>query len=265
MDAAALIQSGQVDEAWQALAASIREEPGRTDLRIFAFQVLVVKGEWQRAAKQLDVLSGGDAKLDLFAKVHRTLLACEALRREVFAGRRTPLVFGEPEAWVGHLVQAQAHLGRGEVAAAAELRGQALEDAPALAGTIDGTPFAWLADADSRFGPVFEVIIDGKYYWVPQARVQTLASEAPTDLRDLVWHPVTLTLTTGATVGGVIPSRYPGSEAGDDAARLARTTTWADLGHETWVGSGQRLLTTDSAEYPLLQVREIAFAAAPEA
>src|SRR5215831_18136315 len=87
--------------------------------------------------------------------------------------------------------------GEGHAAAAAELRGRALEAAPATSGTLDDVAFAWLADADTRLGPVLEAIINGKYYWIPLARLLRVEIEKPADLRDFVWAPATITLANG--------------------------------------------------------------------
>src|SRR3989454_11446917 len=86
-------------------------------------------------------------------------LNCEALRPGVFDGKLTPLIFGEPLEWIGLLVKAAEHVARAEFAAAADLRNRAFEAAPATAGTLDGQPFAWLAGADSRLGPLLELIL----------------------------------------------------------------------------------------------------------
>ena len=56
------------------------------------------------------------------------------------------------------------------------------------------------------------------------------------------------------------PTRYFGSEAcDDDAIRLARKTQWQTGEAGVEVGQGQRLIATDQAEYPLLDIREIVF------
>ena len=36
---------------------------------------------------------------------------------------------------------------------------------------MDGHGFEWIADADSRLGPLLEVILEGKYYWAPFCRI----------------------------------------------------------------------------------------------
>ena len=87
-------------------------------------------------------------------QTYREAIQCERLREEVFQGKRAPLLFGEPEAWVALLIEAMLREGQGELAAAKTLRDQAFEQAPATSGTLDGAPFEWLADADMRIGPV---------------------------------------------------------------------------------------------------------------
>ena len=140
------------------------------------------------------------------------------------------------------------------------LREQAFDAADAVSGTIDGQRFEWIADADPRFGPCLEVIVNGGYSWVPFARIRQLKFEAPTDLRDKVWAPVQITWSNGGEAVGFVPCRYPNSErAADSDVVLARKTEWIDLGSDCYVGAGQRMLATDGGEYPLLDVRTITF------
>jgi type VI secretion system protein ImpE len=139
-------------------------------------------------------------------------------------------------------------------------RTEALESAPASAGTINGTEFSWLADADSRLGPVMEVLMEGKYYWVPFERITRVVLEAPTDLRHLVWLPARFTWTTGGESSGWIPCRYPGSEiASDDRIRLGRLTTWEEFAPGSFRGLGQRMLSSNVEDHSILEVRLVEF------
>jgi type VI secretion system protein ImpE len=95
---------------------------------------------------------------------------------------------------------------------------------------------------------------------VPFDRISAVEFEAPADLRDLVWCPAKITFATGGEQVAFVPSRYPGSHEGsDDALRLSRRTEWRDLGNETFTGLGQRMLTTDVDDYPLLETRTLRF------
>jgi type VI secretion system protein ImpE len=260
MTAEEALKAGQLDEALLALQDSIRQSPADPRLRRFLFQLHCVLGRWDKALTQLQVLAEMDAESLLLASIFQPLIQCEMLRGEVFAGKRSPIVFGEPEQWVGLLVQANALLSQGNIQAAKELQAQALEAAPASAGNINGQSFAWIADADGRLGPVLEVMLEGRYCWVPFHRIQRLTLEAPKDLRDLVWIPAQFVWTNGGETSGFIPARYPGTESTTDGAlRLSRKTEWQDLGDDFFLGLGQRIFATDAADVPLLEVRTIEF------
>ena len=79
-------------------------------------------------------------------------------------------------------------------------------------------PFNWIADADSRLGPVLEAIINGRYYWVPIQQIRAINITQAADLRDLVWLPAEFTWINGGQAFGLIPTRYPGSESVVDSA-----------------------------------------------
>lgn len=251
------LRAGNVDEALEALQNEIRKAPGNAKYRVFLFQLLSVLGRWDRALTQLKV-SGDLEPANLpMVQTYRELLRCEVMRERVFAGQKTPLIFGEPENWTALLVEALRLNAQGEHDKAEKVRGEAFEQAPTTSGTIDGTAFEWIADGDSRVGPMLEVIVNGRYSWLPFHLIQSIRVEAPEDLRDLVWMPSTVTLATGGEVVAFVPTRYPGTEKSDDGPlRLARRTDWQEV-PGGYFGLGQRILVTSEGDHPLLDVREI--------
>jgi type VI secretion system protein ImpE len=265
MDSLALLRAGDVPAALAALKQEVRKSPGDAKLRTFLFQLFCVTGEWDRALTQLKVASELDPLAVPMAQTYQSAIRCEMLRTRVFAGTRTPTVFGDPEPWMSMLIEANRRLAAGAPEDAAGLRDTAFEDAPAATGTIDGAAFEWLADADPRLGPMMEVIVDGRYFWVPYHRLQSLTIEAPADLRDQVWLPVQFVWANGGEAVGFIPARYPGSEAAaDPAIALGRKTEWREQG-DWYLGLGQRMLATDAGEHPLLDIRRIDIAPAEAA
>ncbi|MGV3533489.1 MAG: type VI secretion system accessory protein TagJ [Chthoniobacteraceae bacterium] len=260
MTAEEALKAGQLDDALKALQDSVRQNPADPRLRRFLFQLHCVLGRWDKALTQLQVLADMDSDSFLLASIFQPLIQCEMLRAEVFQGKRSPIVFGEPERWVGLLVQANALVSSGDIKVARALQKQALEEAPATPGSLNGQPFEWIADADSRLGPVIEAMIDGRYCWVPMNRIRTMTVSAPKDLRDLVWTPAQFVWTNGGDTSGFIPTRYPRTELSSDGAlRLARKTEWEDAGEEVFIGLGQRVFATDTSDVPLLEVRSIEF------
>lgn len=258
-----MLKEGRLDEALQGLTQQVRGNPADAKARVFLFQLLAVLGQWERARNQLTVSGELDPLNLLMVEAYGRALAGEQERQQVLAGTRSPMVIGEPAQWLALLLQSLKLQAEGRHAQAQPLREQAFEQAEAVGGEIDGTPFAWIADADPRFGPCLEMIVNGGYAWVPFTRLKQLVFEAPVDLRDKVWAPVRVTWSNGGQAVGFVPCRYPGSEqAPDSELVLARRTDWDDLGSECFAGIGQRMLATDAGEYPLLDIRRIVFDAA---
>lgn len=251
-----LLAERRLQPALTRLQDQVRREPANPKHRIFLFQLLAVMGQWERALNQLNVLEEMDAGSLPMVQTYREALRCEMLRAEVFAGRRSPLIFGDPEPWVALLLEALRLTAEGHHQQAASIREQAFEMAPATPGMIDRQTFAWIADADARLGPVLETIINGRYFWVPFQRIASVKLEAPADLRDLVWTPAFFTWNNGGETVGLIPTRYPGSQTSEDPAlQLSHKTEWLEPADGVYIGMGQRMLASDGGEHPLLDVR----------
>jgi len=252
------LREGNLDDALEQLQQKVRDDPSNAKYRIFLFQLLAVLGRWDRALNQLNVLGDLDPSTLAMVQTYREALRCEVLRAEVFRGERTPLVFGDPEPWLALLMQAAKLIGSGNHDGALPLREQAFEEAPVTAGSVDGKPFEWIADGDSRLGPVLEAIVNGRYYWIPFDRIREIQLEKPVDLRDVVWMPAQFSWANEGQAVGLIPTRYCGSESSaDDALRLARKTVWEERPGETFLGLGQRMLATDGGDYSLMDVRHV--------
>ena len=260
------LRDGDPYTALKLLQEEVRGKASDAKLRTFLFQLLCVLGQWERALNQLEVAASLDPAALGMAQVYREAVRCEVLRGQVFEGRKAPMVFGQPDTWLALLIESMLLTGRGQKKEAETLRAQAFDEAPASAGTLNGTPFEWIADADMRLGPVLEAVINGRYYWVPFARLQRIAIEEPEDLRDKVWTPAHLMLENGGEAYALVPTRYPGTEKLDDGELLlARKTVWDEQGAGFYCGLGQRILSTDGGETSLMDVRDIIFTGAAQA
>ena len=276
MTAVEALRDGDLERALASLQDEVRASPSDPKHRIFLFQLLSVLGQWDRALTQLHVARDLDAGKAPFARTYQDVLRCELLRKGVFAGERSPMILGEPEPWMARLVES-LRIAKDDAAASQQMRDEAYDEAPVSAGTLGvvsergeqeqltDAPFEWIADADSRLGPMLEVILNGQYYWVPFQRIARLDIDPPADLCDLVWLPARFVWTNQGQGIGMIPTRYAGSEAHDNGQiRLARLTEWQERTGGVYTGMGQRILATDQGEYPILNVRRIEFAGSAE-
>ena len=225
----ALYRAGKLDEAIQALGASLRDNPGDTRGRTFLFELLCFAGEYDRAEKHLDALAQGGKNAQLGALLYQGALHAERTRQQMFRTGSYP-------------------------------RGPAPPD---VSGTLNGQPFSSLSDADPRIGARLEVFAAGQYTWIPFAQLTTVRIEAPKRLRDLLWVPAIVRPAPGATqqyeLGEIlIPALAPLSAQHDDReVRLGRVTEWAELPDGEQAPVGQKLLLVDEEEFPLLEVREL--------
>ncbi len=253
------LKAGDPAGALAHLQEQVRAQPSDAKLRVFLFQLLCVLGQWDRALSQLNVASTLDPGALAMAQMYGDAVRCEPVRREVFEGNTSPMVFGQPDEWLALLIESLLLAGQKRIAQSNELRARAFDAAPTTAGDIDGRPFEWIADADSRLGPVLEAVINVRYYWVPFSRLTKVDLEAPEDLRDVVWMPAHLEFENGGESLALIPTRYAGSEKADDMAlAMARKTLWSEAAADVHFGLGQRILTTDAEDVPLMDIRKIA-------
>ena len=259
MTAELLLQAGDPVAALQALQEKVKKQPTDAKLRIFLFQLMAINGLWKRAQAQLEIAGQLNSEADPMVQAYRDVINCELHREAVFEGKSKPLIFGEPEEWVALLVEAQQAFAKGDMELFTSLNEQAFENADTRSGKINDETFAWLADADQRFGPVFEFIFNGQYYWVPMSRLSKLHTEQPTDLRDLIWLPAEVTWINGGKLMVMIPARYPRVEGVSGPGLLSRRTDWLSHKGDIVEGTGQRIFATDQNDYPVLQVRSIEF------
>lgn len=255
--AEAAVRANDPVAALAHLTAAVKAAPAKPALRIFMAQLLCVLGQWQRAHTQLNVVADLQPDTGPMREMVGHALRCELVRAAVFDGRRPPMAFGEPDEWLALLIESTLQRA-GNAALADNLAARAFEAAPTTRGRFNGEPFEWIADADSRLGPVLEAMVNGRYYWIPFSRLSRISIDDTRDLRDRVWVPAALSFANGGEAIAMIPTRYPGSEASADGQILmASKTVWSEVGEGRYTGLGQRLLVTDKQEYDLLSARLI--------
>jgi type VI secretion system protein ImpE len=129
--------------------------------------------------------------------------------------------------------------------------------------------FESFEDADPRVGARLEVYAAGAYLWIPLAHVESIETEAPKRLRDLLWLPAlvrTGPAFKGTELGEVLlPVLAPFSaKRSDDSIRLGRATEWAEVDGQA-LPFGQRVFDVDGQEVPILEIRKLEFMPAAQA
>ncbi len=228
MTAKDLLQAGKLSEAIEALGIELRDNPTDAQRRTFLFELLCFAGNYDRADKQLDVLSGDNPQAGMGGLLYKSALHAERDRQKMFEKETFPL-----------------------------------SSAPApVAGKFNGQPFESIEDADPRVGARLELFAAGQYMWIPFAHIATIEMPPPKRLRDLLWSPAKV--MTGPAFEGLelgeilLPVLAPLSwKHADDAVKLGRATEWVDLEIGGQAPVGQKMLLIDGEEVPFLEMRQL--------
>ncbi|HZD05054.1 MAG TPA: type VI secretion system accessory protein TagJ, partial [Longimicrobiales bacterium] len=216
--------------AIEALSQRLREDPTDSRSRTFLFELLCFSGDLDRAERQLEVLARESDEAGIGAWMYRSALHAERTRREMFEAQTFP----------------------------------AADPPESLPGTLNGTAFQRIEDADPRIGARLEVFAAGQYTWIPFRHLASVAMEAPRRLRDLYWTPARVTagpelrdLELGEVLLPAVTAlawQHP-----DGNVRLGRTSDVQEREDGSVIPLGPKILMMDDEPVPLLEVRELSF------
>jgi type VI secretion system protein ImpE len=110
---------------------------------------------------------------------------------------------------------------------------------------------------------VFEVLTsNGKYYWIPVDRVESIEFRPPQRPRDLLWRRARMIVHDGPDGEVYLPALYAGSHAAaEDGLRLGRATDWAGGQGRPVRGSGQRTFLVGDEAKTLMEIQVLTFGA----
>jgi len=259
------LATATIGETLAEVTRQIQASPADADLRAAFVQLLCLAGNWSRAQTQLQSWLALSPQAQPTVNLLQQAIAGEQQREAVLRGDAAPVLPGSAWTWCDTLLAALKADAAGEVARGQALRAEALDLAAANPGTItqqdQPTAFSWLMDGDSRFGPVCEVINQGRYYWLPFAAIREMQFQAPASVTDLVWRHTRIQLIDGSEQVCQIPARYPLRAETDERFLRASATEWLPLGDSSdqFIGQGQKMWLSDSAEFSLLNLQQAVF------
>ena len=264
MNAKELLDAGQLSAAIEQLNKEVKAYPADSRLRTFLFELLCFAGDYQRADRQLEVISHQSTSAEIGVQIYRHIIVAEQVRQRLFSDGLRPHFLLEPPSYVRLHLEAVNRLRENRPAEARALLEESANTRPALTGRIDGRPFSDLQDSDVLLAPFLEAIVHNNYTWLPFSQIKRLQLAPPKRLRDLLWTQVTLETLNGPAGEVFIPVLYAGSSAhANDQIKLGRMTDWQPLGEGLARGVGQRIFLVDDEERAILEIGEIEFDKGP--
>lgn len=240
--------------------AQVKSHPEDLKAREVLFKLYSISGAWDKALMQLQTLALMDAERKKQIELYKNMVFSEMQRKLVLTGEKEAATLqGNMPVWLTKLHQANSEHYRGETMQAVASREAAFDMAEEAAGKSETLgEFSWIADSDSRLGPVCEFICAGGYRWVPYADIRRMNVQKPDDLLDLLWLPAEIQIGE-ENYYGYIPARYPAEQTDDQETKLGLKTEYQQHSEMLLAGSGRKVLITNNNEQSIMEVGEIVF------
>ena len=252
MVGAELLKTGRLSEAMERVAEQVKAKPGDLAARTFYFELLVLNGDLDRAAKQLDVLSSVTGEI---GSLYAGAIQAQKERCNFSHGGPRPRVLADVPYAKGYL-EALEHHAAGESGIAMELL-EAAQSERSLRAMLNGGEVHDLNDSHDLLGPFLELVMEGHYAWVPWESIQSLTIPEPRYLRDTIWTPASMTLHSGDHGEVLLFSLYVDTHLQDDDIKLGRRTVWEQNPAGFTVAYGQKVIAADDRDWPILEIRSV--------
>lgn len=247
--------------ALEAAVEGCEAFPGSADLWFLRFNLLMRVEELDLAGDALQHIVATDPLNAQGAGVCLEILEAERARRRVLAGAERVEAPEGLSVAAERCAEALVALGAGDrVAAEAAVQASRLA-APRLAGDVDDRPFRELRDVDDTLAPVLELLLPGRYQWVPLESIAWIEVLPIRTFLDFLWVPAHVELRGGREIRGHVPGSYVGTgRRDDDRLRLGRETAWEALTPALSRAVGHRRFQTEDRVVDLTQIQTLNFA-----
>lgn len=259
MEALNLLNQGRLDEAIDTARELVKSQPTVTEAREVFSEMLCLKGELERADKQLETIVLQQPQQAITAVLMRQLIRAEITRREVWNEGRMPEFVGEPDWICRQTLEALLAYREQKLDQSLQLIEGIQEKRSELSGICDGIEFTGLRDLDDRCLAISEVLTStGKYFWIPFSQIELIEFSPVVRPRDLMWRQCQMRVRNGPDGVVYIPVRYHGSDvSGDVSAQLGRKTDWLVEDGSPISGLGQRVFEVGDRELGIMEIVQL--------
>ena len=244
-----MLQIGQLTEAIQYLETQLKDDPINIDFRSALIELLCIKGDLERADKQLNLMVQKHPDFIIGATNLRQLVRAEQSRKDFANGISVPELFNGTNAHSEALLQLSVELHNGDTASM-QAKAEKLEECrPEVSLKLNENVVSELRDLDDSLGGFIEIFgTDGKFYLAELSQIDFITFKPATSIIEQVWRRVDLSIKDGPSGEAHIPLVYAQSET--DAEKLGRETDWKEFAPDFMMGVGQKMWFVDDAAVP---------------
>lgn len=254
-----MLQLGQLSGAVQWLENELKEDPMNVDFRSSLIELLCIKGELERADKQLNIMVQKHPEFLIGASNLRQLIRAEQARKDFSNGVSVPELFNGTNAHSEALLKLNVELHDGDhnsIRASAE---HLEKMRPVFTMEVNTSQVEELRDLDDTLGGFIEIFsTDGKFYLAELSEIEYISFKPAESLIEKVWRRVDLSIKNGPSGEAHIPLVYVQSET--DAEKLGCETDWKEISTDVMVGVGKKMWFVDDVAMPFSDFTKLACA-----
>jgi type VI secretion system protein ImpE len=259
MTAHELYLQGNLTEAINTLSSEIKQKPTDIQKRTFLFELLVFKGEYARACKQLDIIAHYQPSSQLV--LYSMNISAELARLDVFNGQSEPELFTDPPEFIEYYLKSIREYNNGNYDNVSVLLDQAYNKSVYRSWNIvnENTSVEYIVDTNILINNILEVFVNDKYFWIPFQHIKCLKVHQPTLLRDLIWTVADIECDedySSVPNRVFLPVLYCNSSLSiDDNVKLGRVTEWNEASASILVPKGRKTYSADQNDYSIFELQ----------
>ena len=251
-----MLQLGKLSEAISHLEMSLKDDPMNIDFRSSLIELLCIKGELERADKQLNIMVQKHPEFLVGATNLRQLIRAEQSRQDFSKGNAIPALFNKTNDYIEALMKLNLEIRNGDKESIAFKAEQMEKIRPQLNIEINGKKALEVRDLDDSLGGYIEIFgTDGKFYLADLSEIEYLTVKPVTSLIEQVWRRVDLSIKDGPCGEAHIPVVYVNSTT--EAQKLGRETDWQEVASNVMLGLGKKMWFVDDSAVVLSDIVRI--------
>jgi len=250
-------EQGDLNEALKTMSQELTEKPSDISKRAFYIELLCINGDYEKADRQLDIMTTLDPSSVLVIGKWRQLIRAAQARKDVYLDGAIPEVIDTPTERIKALLETQLALREGDEEKVT-LTTRDLEDSRLpYTAIVNGNTVNDIRDIDDSCAGILEVLgTNGNYYWVDFSQIKLLEFTPPERPIDLIWRKAEIVLNNGTEGEVYIPSIY--ITAKDNASKLGRKTEWDETSGMVH-GIGQRSWLSGEEALSIMELEKVVF------
>lgn len=242
-----MLQQGQLTQAIVTLENVLKDDPMNVDCRSSLIELLCIKGDLDRADKQLNLMVQKHPEFIVGATNLRQLIRAAQARKDFSEGKNVPELFNTVNNHSEALLKLNIEIHNGDNNSITLSADKLEKVRPKIISKLNGNELQELRDLDDTLGGFIEIFgTDGKFYLAELSEIEFIHFKPVNSIIEQVWRRVDLSIKNGPSGEAHLPITYVNS--GTDAEKLGRETVWKDITENTVIGLGQKMwLANDSA------------------